>query len=123
MGSRYDATSKADMARLAKNLATTPGPDYWMVLGHIYDLGLMKFRGPMAWALRLSRLKGKTGVFQFFKILQDRFPDVVKDCMLSPIEHALTGTDSENPSSFGGWSQREVDLLTARVSFSNDGAA
>lgn len=123
MGSRYDATSEDDMARLAMNLATTPSDDYWRVMGHVYDLSLMRFRGPMALALRLARLKGKTGVFQFFKILQDRFPATMMNCMLSTIDHVVTGTDREDQRSFGGWSQREVDLFFSRVSFSADTVA
>jgi hypothetical protein len=91
------------------------------VLGHIYANGLMRFRGPTHWALKLARLKGEVGVFQFFKILQGRFPATVKDCMLSTIEHVVTGTDTTNAKSFGGWSQRERDLLCSKVSFSADG--
>ena len=120
---RYDATKTEDVTRLAMNFATTPSSDYWRVLGHVYDLGLMRFRGPLGWVLRLSRLKGNAGVFQFFKILQDRFPDVVKDCMLATIDHMVVGTDKSDNRSVGGWSQREIDLLTSKVNFSNDAAA
>lgn len=120
---RYDATKKEDVARLAMNFATTPSADYWKVLGHVYDLGLMRFRGivsPLVWLLR--KVRGTAGVLGLFYILHTKRPDWTKEMMLETIEHMLTGKDHTDPLSFGGWSQREIDALTSRVTFSNDAA-
>jgi len=118
---RYDATKKDDVARLAHNFATTPSDDYWKVLGHVHDLGLMRFRGingPLVWILR--KVRGTAGVLALFRILDQRVTGSMSEMMRETIMHMLTGKDREDPNSFGGWSQREIDALTARVSFSTD---
>lgn len=121
---RYDASKKEDVARLAHNFATTPSSDYWKVLGHVHDLGLMRFRGinrPLVWILR--KVRGTAGVLALFRILDQCLPGSMNEMMLDTIKHMLTGKDREDPNSFGGWSQREIDALTSRVKFSADGVS
>lgn len=118
---QYDATKRDDVARLAANFATTPSADHWKVLGHVYDLGLMRFRGingPLVWMLR--KVRGTAGVLALFRLLDQRAPGSMNAMMLDTIKHMLTGKDREDPKSFGGWSQREINMLTARLTFTAD---
>lgn len=118
---KLDATSKDDIGKLGIMLASTPSSEYWKVLGHVYDLGLMRYRGINGWALWvLQKVHGTAGVLMFFKKLGEQRPDEMKLHIAATIEHVVLGQDTEDPKSFGGWSQREVDLFLSRVKFSND---
>ncbi len=117
----YDAANTEDVRRLAFNVATTPRDDWWKVLGHVYDMRLMRTGGLLGVALSvIRRLRGTAGVLRAFQIIQQKFPDAMEEFMLATIRHIHKGKDTTDLRSVGGWSQVEIDRFTTKVKFSND---
>lgn len=115
---KIDATSREDLKLLATCFLTVPQEDKWKIVGKVYDLGLMKFKGTV-FALRLiKKWKGSPGIFQFFKILSEISPKSIDNCIEDTVRHIVNGKDTYDPSSAGGWSQKEIDLLLDNVTFS-----
>jgi hypothetical protein len=115
---KIDASSKEDVKLLATCFYTIPIEDKWKIVAKTYDLKLMKFRG-LGFPLWLAnKIKGKTGVYQFFKILSEKAPDYIDNCIEDTIRHIVNGKDTTDPASVGGWSQKEIDLLLDNVTFS-----
>lgn len=115
---KIDATSKTDVRLLATCLMTVPQEDKWKIVGKIYDLGLMRFRGSNFLLWLIKKWNGAAGVFQFFKILSERSPKTIDTWLEDTIRHVVNGKDKFDPASAGGWSQKEVDLLLDNVTFS-----
>ena len=120
----YDAANGDDVKRLAFNVATTPRDDWWKVLGHVYDMRLMRTGGLLGVVLSLTRrFRGTAGVLRAFQIIQQKFPDTMEEFMRATIRHIHKGKDTTDPRSVGGWSQVEIDRFTAKVKFNNDEVA
>ena len=110
----FKASSIADIGRLSVALTSLPR---WYALAHIHDLGLMRCRQqPLAftiWALR--KIKGTAGMLSFFCNFNGYSPDTIDDWYADTLRHMHFGKDTEDSDSAGGWSQREIDLLVARL--------
>lgn len=115
---KIDASSKDDVRLLAGCFLTIQNEDKWKVAGKVYDLGLMRMRG-LNWFLKLiKKWKGPAAIFQFFKILSEKFPKELDNYLEDTIRHIVNGKDTTDPASVGGWSQKEIDLLLDNVTFS-----
>lgn len=110
----FRANSQADLSDLSVRLTALP---HWFVLGHVHDLGLMRCRQqPLAALIWLvKKTKGVGGLLFFFADLQKRSPDVLAMWWADTLHHMHLGKDTEDADSVGGWSQREIDMLVARL--------
>src|SRR6185437_11051176 len=106
---KIDASSKDDVRLLAGCFLTIQKEDKWKVAGKVYDLGLMRMRR-LDWFLKLiKKWKGPAAIFQFFKILSEKFPKELDNYLEDTIRHIVNGKDTTDPASVGGWSQKEID--------------
>lgn len=116
---KIKANSEQDIRLLASCFLTIPQQNRWVVLARVYEIGLMNFRGPLGFLVRLLRkYKGGQGVFQFFSILNNLFPKEIDKCIEDTVYHIVKGEDRTDADSVGGWSQAEIDLFLSRVRFS-----
>ena len=128
MKHRYRANDFASVAALAHNLNTTPPEAYPQALGLIYFHRLMTpavRAWPLDWIaqamVNLLRWRlGKPGLQMLVAKMQKRDPDMVRRWMAEAVDHCMNGSDLEDEGSIGGWSQREIDLLVADLTFSRD---
>lgn len=115
---KIDASSPERVRLLAACFLTIPQEDKWKVVGKVHDLGLMNFRG-LVWILKLIKTwKGAAGVFQFFKIVSEKSPKTIDNWLEDIVRHIVNGKDTTDPTSVGGWSQKEIDDLLDNVTFS-----
>jgi hypothetical protein len=119
MNADFKANSAHDVLWLSFCLQRVPVHQRLIVVAHIYDLGLMQFRGPMGLLLSLvRRLRGTIGISAFFERYSRHNPGpVLQGLLVETAMHVAKGHDREDADSVGGWSQREIDALCGRVSF------
>lgn len=124
---QYRANDPMSVARIARNLATTPKDAYPQVLGALYYHELMTpvADGGLKWVarqmLRLLRWRlGKRGFVAFVAKMQAKDDRMVSVWMAEVISHCLHGRDTHDLNAVGGWSQAEIDLLTSELKFSRD---
>ncbi len=119
------ANCRADVVDLARAIATTPERLLPAVLAEVYFLGLMLPRelwlAPFFWFVRKAR--GRAGMHRFFALLHRRHPEITRQWIADTARHITEGHDTEDDDSIGGWSQREIDALQSRLSFSALGFA
>jgi hypothetical protein len=121
---KYYANNRGSVSRLAMNLSTTPLDQAPPVLAAIYSQGLMRPEWQlrlMAWfGMRMRRMTPFQAYLVIFHTFLQKDREVVREALTGVVRHCLRGTDLEDEDSVGGWSQREIDLLTSKVTFSND---
>lgn len=115
------ASNPHDVWRLGLAIMNTSDRHKPDLLAALHHLGLMKAEGGI---FRISlavvgTMKGRPGLLAFFRHLQKRKPSVIDAMIAQTVYHAVHGNDREDADSMGGWSQREIDLLLAHVTFSN----
>lgn len=115
---KISSRSSEDVKLLATAIMLTPNEDKWKVVGKIVDLGLMKFRGINFVLWLIKKWKGSAGLFQFFKIMSEKYPEAIDRYLEDTIRHIVNGKDKIDSASVGGWSQQEIDLLLDNVTFS-----
>lgn len=110
----FRANSKQSVSDLSVALTSLP---HWFVLAHVHDLGLMGCRQqPLAFLIGVvKRLRGTNGMLAFFLSLKTRSPDTLNMWWADTLAHIHFGKDTEDADSVGGWSQREIDQLCARI--------
>lgn len=113
-----DATNKDDVRLLATCFMTAPQSDRWKLVAKVHELGLMKFKNFNCIISLIRWWKGEAGVYTFFKIISDKFPETIDFWIEDTIRHIVNGTDTYDSASVGGWCQDEIDLLLSEVSFS-----
>lgn len=112
----FDATNHWDMAHLAVMVLRTPqigrAP---LVTGIMYG-DLMRFQN---WSVRFAvwmRIKVRRhNSHDVYKSLFADFPQLVDPLLRTTAAHIIVGKDTSSEDSVGGFSQREVNLLSTLV--------
>ena len=110
----FKANSKNDIELLSILIRANNGS--WQLAADICSLGLMNFKEPFIQdVIKQTREKGELGnLYTFFYMVNEIDPTIITDFIDSSAEHAISGNDTEDEDSVGGWSQREIDLLVTK---------
>lgn len=110
----YLASSRADVERLVDDLNALPQPLRLVLMVQLWQHKLMLPRG---WALRFmfwfaKKRHGQNAMSLLVSIFQKKSPESVQAFWDQTITHIRTGKDREDRDSVGGFSQREINLVT-----------
>lgn len=115
------ASSRQDIEALAEAIRGVEKEASCQLAAVIVDLGLMRLRyeePQVAGAMEmLKNVRGRRGLIDFFTFLWVLEPDTLTEFKEDIIFHILSGKDTEDSDSVGGWSQREIDLLLSNYEF------
>jgi hypothetical protein len=112
---KYDATKRHDLLRLARDIRAVPegSPEELLFATVLVSSRLMNFANPIIRsAMWIGRIIHRVDRFDQALLMLSKFPKVARETIENTARHALSGKDREDRNSVGGFSQREINLIT-----------
>lgn len=113
IGGPYKANSAGDLLEISDLLKNLSGNQIPAVLYHVFENRLMLTPFPtnfFLWCMRFrSHTKHRRALFWF--ILNQKTPELTADLIKQLSDHMLSGKDTVDSDSAGGFCQAEIDIL------------
>jgi hypothetical protein len=115
----FNAHDKDSVETFARTVLTLPEPYDHSIAAGILALGLMKAPLTLRIPIWLRSLVG-TEPFVIYTAVLHKYPLLVSSILAQTYEWAINGHDRDDPLSAGGFSQREIDMITGMLELAEE---
>jgi hypothetical protein len=105
----YLASSLNDLMRMKHDIEKINIVGQKNLVAEILARGLMT--NQHSWWIKIISLGSKERVYRVWRRMFNNNEEVFDEMFSASIRHMISGNDTENATSVGGWSQREINIV------------